>query len=49
MKFYNRGNELSRLSEIANLFMKAAHMVVFTGRRRVGKIELIHQFARGKK
>jgi len=49
MKFYNRENELSRLSEIATLSMKTAHMVVITGRRRVGKTELIRQFAKGRK
>lgn len=49
MKFYNRETELSRLSEIATLSMKTAHMVVITGRRRIGKTELIRQFSRGTK
>ncbi len=49
MKFYNREQELSRLSEIAALSMKTSHMVVITGRRRVGKTELIRQFAKGRK
>lgn len=49
MKFYNRESELSKLTEIAALSMKASHMVVITGRRRVGKTELIRQFAKGRK
>ncbi len=49
MKFYNRGTELSRLSEIATLSKKTAHVVVITGRRRVGKTELIRQFSKGRK
>lgn len=49
MKFYNREPELSKLSEIAALSMKASHMVVITGRRRVGKTELIRQFLKGRK
>lgn len=46
MRFYNREPELSRLSEIADLSMKTSHMVVITGRRRVGKTELIRQFTK---
>lgn len=49
MKFYNRETELSRLSEIAALSTNASHMVVITGRRRIGKTELIRQFSRGRK
>lgn len=49
MKFYNREAELSRLSEIATLSLRASHMVVITGRRRVGKTELIRQFAKGRR
>jgi AAA+ ATPase superfamily predicted ATPase len=49
MKFYNRETELLRLSEIAELSMKTSHMVVITGRRRVGKTELIRQFAKGRR
>jgi len=49
MKFYNRERELERLSEILSLSMKTSHMVVITGRRRVGKTELIRQFSKGKK
>lgn len=49
MKFYNREKELEKLSEITTLSMKTAHMVVITGRRRVGKTELIRQFSKVKK
>lgn len=49
MKFYNRETELSRLSEIATLSLKTSHMVVITGRRRIGKTELIRQFSRGRR
>ncbi len=49
MQFYNRGKELSRLSEIAALSAQKSHMVVITGRRRIGKTELIRQFSHGRK
>ena len=49
MKFYNRESELLRLSEIAELSLKTSHIVVITGRRRVGKTELIRQFAKGRR
>ena len=48
MKFYDREIELSRLSEIATLSKRTAHMVVITGRRRIGKTELIRQFSKGR-
>ena len=49
MKFYDREKELKRLSETVSLSMKASHMVVVTGRRRVGKTELIRQFSKKRK
>lgn len=49
MRFYNREQELSRLTEIAALSMKTSHMVVMTGRRRVGKTELIRRFSMERK
>lgn len=48
MKFYNRETELSRLSEIVSLSMKRSHMLVISGRRRIGKTELIRQFLKGR-
>ena len=44
MKFYNRVKELKKLKEIEKLARKQAQMTVITGRRRVGKTELISQF-----
>ncbi len=49
MKFYNREQELARLSELAGLSRRAAHLVVISGRRRVGKTELIRQFSKSRK
>ncbi|MCK5511082.1 ATP-binding protein [Candidatus Parcubacteria bacterium] len=48
MKFYNRKNELKKLQEINQLAKKRAQMTVITGRRRVGKTELISQFLKKK-
>jgi AAA+ ATPase superfamily predicted ATPase len=48
MKFYNRQQPLSRLGEIADLAQRTAHMMVISGRRRIGKTELIRQFASGR-
>ncbi|MCX5810461.1 MAG: hypothetical protein NTX36_14020 [Proteobacteria bacterium] len=36
MKFYNRERELQRLAGIAELAVDSAHMLVVTGRRRIG-------------
>jgi len=44
MKFYNRERELQKLAEIAELAADSAHMLVVTGRRRIGKTELVRQF-----
>ena len=49
MKFYDREKELKRLSETVSLSIKASHMVVVTGRRRVGKTELIRQFSKKRR
>ena len=49
MKFYGRTKELEKLSQIASLSRAASHMMVITGRRRVGKTELIRQFSKGRK
>ncbi len=45
MRFYDRERELARLREIASLSRRSSHLVVITGRRRVGKTELIRRFA----
>jgi len=44
MKFYNRERELQRLAEIAELAADAAQLLVVTGRRRIGKTELVRRF-----
>ena len=46
MKFYNRERELQRLDEIAELAADSAQMLVVTGRRRIGKTELVRQFSK---
>lgn len=48
MRFYNRERELLRLQEIAALAGYSAHFMLITGRRRVGKTELIRKFAEGR-
>ena len=48
MKFYNRKNELEELEKINQLSARRAQMTVITGRRRVGKTELISQFLKGQ-
>lgn len=48
MRFYDRERELARLGEIASLSEEAAHLMVITGRRRVGKTQLVRQFAEGR-
>ena len=46
MKFYNREREFEKLSQIITHSQRNAHMIVITGRRRVGKTELIREFSR---
>lgn len=48
MKFYDRKRELRRLTELASTGSEAAHLVVVTGRRRIGKTALIKRFAEGR-
>lgn len=44
MKFYNREEELNRLKKTELLSRESAQMTVITGRRRVGKTELVKRF-----
>ncbi|MBI2676093.1 MAG: ATP-binding protein [Candidatus Aenigmarchaeota archaeon] len=44
MKFYNRENELNELETAGKISERHKILMVLTGRRRVGKTELIHQF-----
>jgi AAA+ ATPase superfamily predicted ATPase len=46
MKFYNRERELEKLTQIIGRSKHTAHMMVITGRRRVGKTELMREFSR---
>ena len=43
MKFFGREAEVDELRGIRKLSKKAARMTVVTGRRRVGKTELVRQ------
>ena len=45
MKFYGRERELQLME---HLYARAPSFLVVTGRRRVGKTELIKEFCRGK-
>ncbi|MBU4451263.1 MAG: ATP-binding protein, partial [Nanoarchaeota archaeon] len=44
MKFYDRENELNELEAAKKISETHKILMVLTGRRRVGKTELIHQF-----
>ena len=49
MKFYGRAEELAELRQIRELSMEASRFTVVTGRRRVGKTELVERaFGDGK-
>jgi len=41
MQFYNREKEIARLKEIQQLSLKHAQFTVLTGRRRIGKTQLL--------
>ena len=41
MKFYNRESEISRLNDIQNRSLQSAQLTVVTGRRRIGKTQLL--------
>jgi uncharacterized protein len=41
MKFYNREKEIARLKKIQQLSLKNAQFTVLTGRRRIGKTQLL--------
>lgn len=48
MKFYNREYELNELERVWNLSDKSMHFTIISGRRRVGKTELVKQFCINK-
>lgn len=48
MKFYNREIELTELERVWKLSKKSAHLTLISGRRRVGKTELVKKFSSNK-
>jgi len=44
MKFYNRKNELEEFERIWKLSSRSTHFTILSGRRRVGKTELVKKF-----
>ncbi len=48
MKFYDRETELKNLERMGFLAETNKHMVIITGRRRIGKTRLIKEFIDGK-
>lgn len=49
MKFYNRKEEMKELNVHFSISKKHSSMIVITGRRRIGKTELIRQFFKKRK
>ena len=43
MKFYDRQDEIAELRRIRELSRRSSHFTVITGRRRVGKTELLRE------
>jgi len=48
MKFYNREKEIAELLSIKNRSLKSAQMTVVTGRRRIGKTQLLLKATEGQ-
>ncbi len=48
MRFHNREAELEELERVWKLSKKSAHFTVISGRRRVGKTELVKKFCSNK-
>ncbi|MEK6921824.1 MAG: ATP-binding protein [Nanoarchaeota archaeon] len=48
MKFHNREMELAELERVWKLSKKSAHLTLISGRRRVGKTELVKKFISDK-
>ena len=49
MRFYDREKELDELERVRKLTGRSLHFTVISGRRRIGKTELVKQFCKGKK
>ncbi len=48
MRFHDREYEMEELNRVWKLSLKSTHLTVITGRRRVGKTELVKQFSKDK-
>lgn len=48
MKFFDREIEFEKLREIEELSQETAQFIIVTGRRRIGKTELVRRFYEGK-
>lgn len=44
MRFFDREAEFEKLREIEELSQEVAQFTIITGRRRIGKTELVKQF-----
>ena len=49
MRFFDREAEFEKLREIEELSQEVAQFTIITGRRRIGKTELVKQFLCKKK
>lgn len=48
MRFFDREKEFEKLSEIEELSFEVAQFTVITGRRRIGKTEMVKKFYENK-
>lgn len=48
MRFFDREKEFEKLSEIENLSCEVAQFTIITGRRRIGKTEMVKKFYENK-
>ncbi len=48
MRFFDRGTEFEKLREIEELSYEVAQFTIITGRRRIGKTEMVKKFYEGK-
>ena len=48
MRFFDRENEFAKLREIEELSKDVAQFTIITGRRRIGKTELVKKFYEGR-
>ena len=48
MRFYNRKDELEELERVRKLCNRSTHFTILSGRRRVGKTELVKKFCENK-